>query len=262
MKRVLRTASAVLLMLPAYALFAYVVMPVSWRQYHRLAGGRPVAGVTRTAEGIPADPLNVALVGSTGQVVAAMQAAGWRPADRISIRSGIRDAASVVFHQPYASAPMSTHLMWGRPQDLAFEQIVDGSPRKRHHVRLWRVTHPADPRDTLWVGAASYDRSVGLSPYTGEVIHHIETQVDDEREKLADDLERAGRLARIDRAAGWREAGWGRNGSGDAYRTDGLLGVLILRGPTRPCGLAIPASEVVQRLRAALARSENRGGLG
>src|SRR5262249_31331550 len=254
--------SAALLMLPAYALFAYVVMPVSWRQYHRIAGGRAVACVTRTAEGIPADPLNVALVGSTGEVVAAMQAAGWSPADRISIRSGIRDAASVVFHRPYASAPMSTHLLWGRPQDLAFEQIVDGSPRKRHHVRLWRVTHPAHPGDTLWVGAASYDRSVGFSPYTGEVVHHIETQVDDEREKLADDLARVGRLGRIDRAAGWRDAGWGRNGSGDAYRTDGLLGVLILRNPSRPCGFSIPASEVVDRVRAAVARPSKSGGLG
>lgn len=262
MKRVLRTVSAVLLMLPAYALFAYVVMPVSWRQYHRLTGRRAAACVTRTLEGIPADPLNVALVGSTGEVVAAMQAAGWSPADRISVRSGIRDAASVVFHRPYASAPVSTHLLWDRPQDLAFEQTVDGSPRKRHHVRLWRVTYPTDPRETLWVGAASYDRSVGLSSYTGEVIHHIETRIDDERDKLAEDLERAGRLARIDRVDGWREAGWGRNGSGDAYRTDGLLGVLILRRPSRPCGLAIPASEIVQRLRAAIAHAENRSGLG
>src|SRR6516165_2593293 len=159
MKRFTRTAATVLLLFPAYAVFAYVVMPVSWRQYHRLAGFPRAVGVTRTAEGLSADPLNVAFVGSPDDIAEAMLAAGWSPADRISIRSGFRDATSVVFHRPYASAPVSTHVLWGRPQDLAFEQIVGGSPRQRHHVRLWRVNSPADPRETLWVGAAAYDRS-------------------------------------------------------------------------------------------------------
>src|SRR5262249_58691314 len=131
-------------------------------------------GVTRTLEGIAADPLNVALVGSEAQVAAAMRAAGWTPADRITLRSGWKDATSVLFARPYASAPVSTHVLWGRPQDLAFEQIVGGSPRQRHHVRLWRVNHPDDARETLWVGAASYDRSVGLAPYDGEGIHLLE----------------------------------------------------------------------------------------
>ena len=138
MKRLIRTAATVLLLFPAYGVFAYVVMPVSWRQYHRFAGFPRAVGVTRTAEGLSADPLNVAFVGSATEVASAMRDAGWSPADRISIRSGLRDATSVVFHRPYVSAPVSTHVLWGRPQDLAFEQIVGGSPRQRHHVRLWR----------------------------------------------------------------------------------------------------------------------------
>jgi hypothetical protein len=252
MKQVTRTAVSVLLLFPAYAVFAYVVMPVSWRQYHRLAGFPRAVGVTRTAEGLSADPLNVAIVGSPADVASAMSAAGWSPADRISIRSGLRDATSVVFRRPYVSAPMSTHVLWGRAQDLAFEQIVGGSPRQRHHVRLWRVNRPADPRDTLWVGAASYDRSVGISPYTGEVIHHIETRVDAERDKLVADLDHAGRLARVDRLERWREAGRGRNGSGDSYETDGSMCVAVLGVPSADRG-GLPASDrILQLLRAAI----------
>ncbi len=230
MRTITRTATACLLSLPAYALFAYVVMPASWRQYHRLAGSREPFGVTRTAEGIAADPLNVALVGTRGEVVEALRAAGWCPADRITIQSGLRDATSVLFHRPYASAPVSTHLLWGRPQDLAFEQIVGGSPRRRHHVRLWQATRPLDPRSTVWLGAATYDLRVGFSSYTGEIIHHIEPRVDAERDRLMQDLGGAGLLARMDCIAGLRAPGRDRNGSGDDYETDGRLCVAVLRG--------------------------------
>jgi hypothetical protein len=228
MNRFLRTLAAVLLLFPAYAVFAYVVMPVSWWQYHRLAGGPGSNGVSRTLEGIAGDPLNVALVGSEAQVAAAMRAAGWAPADRITLRSGLKDATSVLFHRPYASAPVSTHVLFGRPQDLAYEQIVGGSPRRRHHVRLWRVNRPADPRDTIWLGAASYDARLGLSPYTGEVIHHIDTRVDGERDRLLEDLRRSGRIAETGCGKGLGVASRGFNGGGDAYETDGRLCVAML----------------------------------
>src|SRR3982750_3713993 len=113
MRRILaRALVAGLLSLPAYGVLAYVVLPVSWRQYKRF-GGREVIGVTRTAEGIPGDPLNVELVGSLSDVLAAMRAAGWYPADAIGMRSGLRDVASILFNRPYPSAPVSTHFLYG-----------------------------------------------------------------------------------------------------------------------------------------------------
>ncbi len=33
---------------------------------------------------------------------------------------------------------MSPLFLFGRQQDFAYQQEVDGSPEKRHHVRLWR----------------------------------------------------------------------------------------------------------------------------
>ena len=256
MKPFFRTLAAVLLLFPAYGVFAYVVMPVSWRQYHRFARRPGSGGVSRTLEGIAADPLNVALVGSEDQVSEAMRAAGWTPADRITFRSGWKDATSVLFARPYTAAPVSTHVLWGRPQDLAFEQIVGGSPRRRHHVRLWRANRPADPRDTLWLGAASYDARLGFSRYTGEVIHHIDMRVDGERDRLLSDLDRGGRLARSGCGAGPVAAGRGVNGSGDAWETDGRLCVAVLGEP----GAARPAGTSFEETLAELREKATRPG--
>ena len=190
----------------------------------------PADRVSFTEEGIPGDPLNVALAGSRADVVRAMRAAGWSLADPITFRSGLRDAHSVLFGRPYETAPMSTHYLGERPQDLAFEKTVGGSPRRRHHVRFWRTVSASDAA-ALWIGAATYDLSVGVSHRTGEVMHHIDPDVDAERERLVADLERAGRLRSTEMVPHYRSAGFGQNGGGDAYRTDGNL-VIGNLGPT------------------------------
>ena len=216
------------LLLSSYALMAYVLLPASWRLQRVPFASAPLAHVTYTAEGIPSDPLNVALEGTRDDVVAAMQAAGWHLADRISLRSGWKDARSVLWNRPYPTAPMSTQYVWNRPQDLAFELAVGGSPRRRHHVRFWRVRSDASGR-TLWIGAATYDLYVGVSPFTGEVMHHIDPNVDAERDKLVSDLARAGRVAQASIVEAYRPAVPGRNCAGDTYRTDGRLMVATLR---------------------------------
>jgi hypothetical protein len=232
LKASLRVTAFAALLLPSYALLAYVLLPASWHSYQSRLTRRDLA-VSYTAEAIPADPLNVALVGSRAQVVAAMRAAGWLPADRITLGSGWRDAHSVLFNRPYPTAPVSTHFVDNRPQDLAFELQVGKSPRRRHHVRLWCVEKTGRD-EALWIGAASYDLRIGLSHFTGEVMHHIDPDVDQEREWLLSDLQRAGAIARISHLAKFRPAGTGRNGGGDRYVTDGGLGSAVLKDPPVP----------------------------
>lgn len=218
-----RALAATLALVPAYAGLAYVVAPAAWSRYERGLPARGTLRVSYTAEGIPADPLNVALVGTRAEVVAAMRTAGWTAADPITLRSGLRDAGSVFLGRAYAAAPVSTHYLWGRPQDLAFEQTVGRCARRRHHVRLWLVAAPRTGARPVWIGAATYDRSVGFSRFTGELMHHIDPLVDEEREQLFRDLSHAGRLAASERVAGFRPPGRGVNGGGDSYETDGAL---------------------------------------
>jgi hypothetical protein len=237
--RALRATAFAALLLPSYALLAYVLLPASWHTYQSRLPRRDMA-VSYTAEAIPADPLNVAFVGSRSQIVAAMGAAGWLPADRITFRSGWRDAGSILFNRPYPTAPVSTHFVGDRPQDLAFEMQVGRSPRRRHHVRLWQVAN-TDRSETLWIGAASFDLEVGVSHFTGEVMHHIDPDVDSERERLLSDLQRAGAIARVFHLPKFRRAGAGRNGGGDRYVTDGALGIAVLKAPPPAPGYSWPA---------------------
>jgi hypothetical protein len=226
------TAFAILfLLLPSYATLAYVVLPAVWRRHAPPPPQEEFPRLTYTAEGIPADPINVALVGSESDLLSAMRAAGWTRADRISLRSGLRDAESVLFDRPYSSAPMSTHFVGRRrPQDVAFERAVGKSPRRRHHVRFWQFEGGPQSGETLWLGAASFDRGMGISHFTGEVMHHIDPKIDAERDALVRDLAAVGRIGHLSWRADFSPATRGRNGGGDRYETDRRLAAARLLG--------------------------------
>ena len=216
--------------LVAYVLLAYGVLPWLWwedeSRHHPALDAVPK--VTRNADGIPGDPLNVGLVGGQAQVVQAMLAAGWRAADAVTVRSSLEIAASVLLDRPDPDAPVSPLYVFGRKQDLAFEREVGSSADRRHHVRWWRADRLDEAGRPLWIGSASFDVGAGLSRLTGQITHHIDPDVDAERDRLMDDLEEAGQLARqyVWPGVGATEAG--RNAEGDRYFTDGMVHVGVL----------------------------------
>jgi hypothetical protein len=193
-KRILQLSVGLLL---AYLVLAYVILPFGWKREtrHRLdasAGPR----ITCTVDGIPGDPVNVALVGSQQEVIYAMTKAAWYPADAITFRSSVRIAVDSVFRRPDDDAPVSALELFGHKQDLAFEQPVGDSPRKRHHVRYWHWDRLHDGRE-VWFGAATYDERVGFSDTTGQITHHIGSDVDAERDRILSELKNAGQALEV-----------------------------------------------------------------
>ncbi|MGB8639355.1 MAG: LssY C-terminal domain-containing protein, partial [Pseudolabrys sp.] len=67
-----------------YGLTAYVLLPRGWTHYEHQKGLAGFTMVTHTSQGIPGDPINVGLVGTREDVLCAMHAAGWYPADPIT----------------------------------------------------------------------------------------------------------------------------------------------------------------------------------
>ena len=80
----------------------------------------------------------------------------------------------------------------------------------------------------MWAGAATFDKSVGLSRTTGQITHHIDGDVDAERDKIMGDLNHADVVAQVDWLNVFHEKLQGRNGGGDPWHTDGRVPVILL----------------------------------
>ena len=212
----------------AYLLIAYIVLPqLGERKAKRHPDLIDGARLVHTAKGLPGDPLNLALVGSEEEVVRALIAAGWRPADALSFSSSVRIAVDTVFDKPDPNAPVSNLYLFGRKEDLAFEKPIGNSPKERHHVRFWR-SEQLDEGRPMWMGAATHDVGVELSRTTAEVTHRISPDVDAERDLLLADLTTANRLLGTRWIDGFHKELQGRNGGGDPWHTDGRLPVATL----------------------------------
>lgn len=212
-----------------YLLVAYIVVPTCWIRYaDRHPSMDDVPGITHTADGIPGDPLNVALIGSETEVNTIMGTAKWYSADPLGVRSDLEIAADTVLKRPDDRAPVSSLYLFGRKEDLAFEQPVDGNPRQRHHVRFWRAANTAPDGRPVWVGSAVYDERVGLSRTTGQVTHVTAADIDVERDYLAHGLEKTGELSETYFVDDFHKVRTGKNGGGDPWETDGRLSVGII----------------------------------
>ncbi len=224
-------------LLVGYLCVAYLVLPRAWEGFERRHPALDeVPGITETADGIPGDPLNVALIGSEADLKTAIAAAGWYPADPLSLRSDLKIAEATVLSRPDVEAPVSSLYLWGRKEDLAFEQPVGDNPRHRNHVRFWKAATLDSDGRPLWLGSATYDERVGFSKTTGQVTHHIAPDVDDERDHLFQDLKQTGDLKDVVKIPDFHKVRSGRNGGGDPWETDGDLyvGTLVVSEQERP----------------------------
>jgi hypothetical protein len=233
-RRSRRLVRWVILALAVYLLAAYLVTPLVWERYarrHPSFDDNP--RITTTGDGHPGDPLNVALVGTRAELDGAMRAAGWFPAAALSLRSDLRIAADTVLSRPDDEAPVSSLYLFGRKEDAAFEQPVGDNPRQRHHVRFWKTAGDAGDGRPVWLGSATYDERVGLSHTTGQVTHHIDVNIDAERDHLFENLESAGAVEDAWTVDDYHRLRVGRNGGGDEWRTDGGLRAGELREVSR-----------------------------
>lgn len=215
-------------LIATYLVIAYLILPWLWESYaHRHPALDAAPTITTTGDKHPGDPLNVALIGTKEEVEKIMQAAKWFPADPLGIKSDLRIAEDTVLKRPYDKAPVSNLFLFGRKEDLAFEQPVGGNPSQRHHVRFWKADKVDDQNRPLWFGSATYDERVGLSHTTGQITHHISGDVDKERDHILSTLQETGN-ATISYVDGFQQKLTGDNGGGDVWKTDGRLGVATI----------------------------------
>jgi hypothetical protein len=224
-----RVVRAVLIVAALYLLGAYVFIPMAWEEYeHAHPSYDDHPRITQTGDGHPGDPLNVSLIGTEEQIHAIMQAAKWFPAAALGLKSDLKIAEDTILSRPDVEAPVSNLFLFGRKEDLAFEQAVGDNPRQRNHVRFWKMDAKHGDGRPVWIGSASYDERVGLSHTTGQITHHIAADVDKERDHLFADLKQTGQLVEDFVVDGFHKELEGRNGGGDPWHTDGDLCVGVI----------------------------------
>jgi hypothetical protein len=206
-----------------WLVLAYGELPRLWSKHEHKKIGRREEIVSYTSQDIPADPINLRLVGDPKSVRCAFERGGWSLADPLSARSALGIVASIALQRPYPEAPVSSLYLQDHLQDLAFERDEGRTAHRRHHVRLWQVA-PGH-----WLGAATYDRGVGFALFTLQVTHHIGRDVDSERDSIGAMLVKSGARYLGNQSSRITPGQWRRNGGGDRYRTDGMIRIYEIR---------------------------------
>ena len=133
-------------------------------------------------DGNACDMVNFLVVGTEDQLKAAFQAAGWVQVDKDAADAVVQALVASLSKQAYLTMPMSQLYLFGRPQDFGFAHAEPVTVvTTRHHLRLWKsaLTAGGPP---VWVGAATHDMGIERDQRNGKLTHHIDPNVDDERE--------------------------------------------------------------------------------
>lgn len=189
-----------------YGFAAYIILPRAIRLGLKILQREHVPSYTITGDGLPGDPVNVAIVGTLRELRAAFARLGWPEADRLSLASSWGMIRAFVFNSPYPTAPFSTLYLFGRGQDIGFQRTIDNSPRKRHHIRFWALSvtraqdtwgaagfwrntdRPPDSERVIWVGAATRDTGLSLTRFTFQITHATDSDTNAERDYVISEL--------------------------------------------------------------------------
>lgn len=218
-----------LLIIPAWGVIAYLTLPRLHRILTRIYVPNYFIGRTRTSDGLLGDPVNIAFDGTAEQLHRSMTEAGWTVADPVTFRSSAKIVWSSITRASYPAAPVSPLILFDREQDLAYQQEVDGSPSRRHHIRLWRCPKdwplPGGHR-VDWVGSASYDTAVGVSFFTLQVTHRIAADIDRERDHVVSTVRSYVPESSVSMIEDFSTGYHHVNGGGDKIHTDGDLPIV------------------------------------
>ena len=190
----------------------------------------------------PSDLTSLLYLGSEGAVEGAFLAAGWVKTDTLGIESTYGVMRSIVENQGYRAAPMSVLLLDGQKPTFTFAKTLN-TFFSRHHLRIYpqAATFNGKP---VWTSTATYDSGIGFSKGAKTFIHIINEHIDEEREKVVDDLVLTGCVDGV----GYLDRPWvptdARNATGDSLLTDGRIAIVDLNTCSDPRRADEPAKDL------------------
>jgi hypothetical protein len=185
---------------------------------------------TYTREDKVADVVNLAFLGSRGQVEAAFHGANWVGSDHFSKRAFVHQFAAILNETSYVRAPMMPMLLGGKPPEMTFQKSLN-SYSKRDHLRIWGGEQTLGGSQ-IWLGAATHDVGASLSLRHSRFVHNIEADVDQERSRVIRDLRLAGCVDSVFMARRPDVPHHTLNAAGNDVITDGELAMVRLKDCT------------------------------
>src|ERR1700722_7116469 len=190
------------------------------------------AGIPRRVgdlQGNPGDMVNFSLIGTQDQVTKAFAAAGWVQVDKTTQDAVVHGLVSTLSHAAYTEMPMSTLYLFGRSQDLSFARAAPLEVAAiRHHLRVWKPTETVGG-EPLWVGSATHDNGFEKDQRNGGITHHIDANVDQERDFLEQSFAGAGVIAGAAYVMPANPLTTARTATGGSFESDGRIVVMDLK---------------------------------
>jgi hypothetical protein len=195
---------------------------------HRL----PFRTITSGKKEIPSDLTNLAFIGSANALQSAFAASGWVIVDTLTAETTYSTIRSVAENQGYRRAPMSILVLDGKDPDYAYAKTLN-TFSKRHHLRIWttRQTWNGEP---VWTSSSTHDVGIGFSKKDKTFIHLIDSNIDNERAKVVNDLIYTGCVSGVQLVTRPWLPEKPKNGTGEDLITDGRIAVLQLNGCEHP----------------------------
>jgi hypothetical protein len=172
------------------------------------------------------DMVNFVIIGSQTDVQNALQAAHWFIADTSNAGAVTKAILMTYEKKDYLQMPMSQLYLFGRVQDVGYEQAEPYSVvASRHHFRLWKAPFQVDEQD-VWVGAGTHDVGFEKDQRNGNVTHKIDPAVDGERDHIAASLEKTGLIKTLSYYLPPDPVQEAKNATGGGYHSDGRIAVM------------------------------------
>jgi hypothetical protein len=199
------------------------------------------------AAGSPGDRVNFIIVGSRNRVTEAFQRAGWVQVDKDVTSTVVQGILNTIQKKSYVTMPMSTLMLFGRGQDFGYAQ---GDPvtvvAARHHFRLWQA--PFDlGGSTVWAGAGTHDMGFDKDQRNNGLTHHIDPNVDLEREFIVSSLKGTGLVVKSEYLTPANPVTTAKTAHGEEFHSDGRTMIIYLQ-PDAGAKPASPATTAVKGL--------------
>ena len=203
-----------LALLLTYYLSAYIILPRIIRIGLLVFKKGRIPRFVTASDGFYVDPVNIILTGTKEQLEASFEKIGWQKADRLNLKTAEKMIRKFLANKPYPKAPFSPLYLFGRKQNIGFQESIGNSPRRRHHIRFWAINtnKEIDPFDVnfwikkqrikpdkifTWIGSGSEDIGFAFTRLTYQLTHKVDPNVDKERKYILNLLRQSKCIGKI-----------------------------------------------------------------